>query len=306
MANIKRLTNRQVLGRLADSWEAVKNPIHWAHEQSQTLRVLGQLNKITAAASGTYLLKKVVVNRRGRLAMSGGLALGTTALALGQHSWNTIKDTFKRTLGTVPNFIENSAVHDLGLGVGYALGKNQAPELTPKYDDMSNTFEVYREEAASRGILPPDYHLPIENTFQEHTKIQQSLAAMTTAAAVTIIQAGKAGPHRGWHGKYAISKAIGVSMQELSDLYLDLKDVYLRRVGRGGFHEGPHLENEDFAPEPAAYEAPEVPYQGHADHVGANALGRAEAAARDYAIQMAEHFANQMNDGVAPANVQGI
>ena len=92
-------------------------------------------------------------------------------------------------------------------------------------------------------------------------------------------------------------------MQELEDYYLDKKDAFLRRVGRGGFHEGPHHENEEFAPEPTAYDAPAVPYQGHVDHVGANALQRAEAAAREYAIQMAGHYANQIAGGVAPANV---
>ena len=306
MSSNKKLTNEQVLGRLAASWEDVKNPKHWAHEGSwtnATLRTLGQLNKLAGAGSGAYLLKKVVVNRRGRLAMSGGVALGTTAVALGAHSWEVIKDTFKRTMGTVPSFIKSSAVHDLGLGVAYALNQTHAPAVTPRYDDMRNTYESLRLEAASRGILPPDYALPLENAFQEHSTIQQSLAALTTAAAVTLIQAGKAGPHRGWHGKYAISKAIGVSMQEIQDLYLDMKDSYLRRVGRGGFHEGPHHENEEFAPEPTQYDAPAVPYQGHVDHVGANALGRAEAAAREYAIMMAEHYANQIAGGVAPANV---
>ena len=298
MSSIKKLTNEQILGRLAAAWDDVKEPAHWAHEASRTtatLRALGQVNKLAAAGSGAYLLKKVVVNRRGRLAASGGLALGTTAIALGQHSWETIKDTFKRTLGTVPSFIKNSAVHDLGLGLAYAFNQNQAPPVPPRYNDMRNTYEVYRSEADARGILPPDYALPLENAFQEHSAIQQSLAALTWAAAATLIQAGKADNHRGWHGKNVIAKAVGVTLQQLEDVYKN------RMEGDGGYV-GPHQEHEEFAEAPNRYELPAVPYHVHQ----AAALTAAEAAARDYAIEMAGNYAAQMDDGVAPANVVQI
>ena len=119
MSNMSKLTNEQILGRLSAAWYNVSEPTHWAHETSRTstaLRVLGQANKITGAAAGTYLGRKLVVNRRGRLAASGGLALGT-AVALGRHSWELIQDTLKNALGIVSNFIKQSAAHDLGLGV---------------------------------------------------------------------------------------------------------------------------------------------------------------------------------------------
>ena len=305
MSSIEKLTNEQVLGRLAAAWDYVKEPAHWAHEASRTtatLRALGQVNKLAAAGSGAYLLKKVVVNRRGRLAASGGLALGTTAIALGQHSWETIKDTFKRTMGTVPSFIKNSAVHDLGLGLSYAMGKNQAPAVPPRYDDMRNTYEVYRSEADARGILPPDYAVPLENAFQEHSAIQQSLAALTTAAAATLIQAGKADNHRGWHGKNVIAKAVGVTLQQLEDFYWLQEDFHKNRMDGYGGNVGPHQEHEEFAEAPNRYELPAVPYHVHQ----AAALTAAEAAARDYAIEMAGNYAAQMDDGIAPANVVHI
>ena len=86
---MKRLTNEQVLGRLSAAWEDVKEPAHWAYEASRTtatLRALGQVNKLAGAGSGAYLLKKVVVNRRGRLAMSGGVALDGTARRRGKQA----------------------------------------------------------------------------------------------------------------------------------------------------------------------------------------------------------------------------
>ena len=85
------------------------------------------MNKLAGAASGTYLASKLVVNRRGRLAASTGLAL-TTAVALGRHSWQVIQDTLKNTLGTVPDFIKASAVDDLRLGIAYKIGMNAKPD----------------------------------------------------------------------------------------------------------------------------------------------------------------------------------
>ena len=277
----KKLTDEQILGRLSEAWEDVKNPIHWAYETSKVFRVLGQLNKIAAAGSAGYIGRKLVVNRRGNLAASG-IAFGTAA-ALGRHSWDVIQDTFKYTLGTVPDFIKQSAIHDLGSGVGYTFGKNAPTSGSNKnFDNLRNTYNNLKAEADARGILPTDHKYPLENTFQEHSYTQQTLAGTTTLAAIAIMQAGRGGDnHRGWHGKNVIAKAFAVTLQQVEDFYKDWSD------DGGGYH-GPHHRNEEFAQAPNAYDAP-VRFQGQSEV--------------DYAIQMAEHYANQMANGVAPGDV---
>ena len=282
--DIKKFSNQQILGQLSQAWDEIKKPKHWAHEKSKTstaLRIIGQLNKIVAAGSGTYLGTKLVVNRRGRLAASTGLALG-------RYSWEVIQDTLTNVLGTVPNFIKATAVDDLRLGIAYKIGQNKPDEAEPSYENRRNKYNNLKAEADRRGILPLDHAYPFENPFQEHSYTQQTLAALTTAAAFVIMQAGKADNHRGYHHKNIIAKAFGVTLQQVENFYKDR--IY---DGAGYYHEGPPHGNEEFANAPNQYNAPPVP-----------PAGAAEAVAIEYAIQLAGHYANQMANGVAPAMVQ--
>jgi hypothetical protein len=294
-----RLTNQQVLGRLSASWDDVSQPKHWAHEKSKTssvLRALGDVNKMAGFGSGTYLSGKLVTNRRGRLAASGGLAIGTAA-ALGTHAWTTIQQSFTNVLGNVPGFLKKTAMYDMKLGVEYALGRLEPPPITPAYDNLRTKYSALYKEADTRGILPADHKYPFQSPFGETNVAQQTLATLATAAAVTLLQAGKAEPHRSLQGKGLIAKAIGVTLNEVENMYLEWTE-------HGVFEHGPHHNNEEFAAAPNAYDAPAAIHNGHVDMVRARALDRAEAAARDYAIQMAGHYQDQMNNGVLPGNVQ--
>ena len=216
MSSYDRLTNQQVLGRLSQAWLAVSQPKHWAHETSKTWRVLGNLNKLVGSAAGIYLGKKVI-NRRGKLS-NQGVALGGTVVALGAYAWETIEKSFKNVLGNVPAFLKRTAMYDMTSGIEYMLGLNQPPPVIPPYEDLKNQYLGLYKEAEARGILPVDHKYAIESPFREHNMIQQTLATLATAAAV---QAKKASNYRLWHGQNILAKVIGVTVQEIEDLFGD-------------------------------------------------------------------------------------
>jgi hypothetical protein len=286
----RSLTDKEVLGRLSSAWDNVSMPRHWAYEDSKTLRVLGNMNKIATYGTGGYVSGKLVTNRRGRLAQSGGVALGTIFPALGAHAWNTIEMSFTNAIGHIPGFLKRTALYDMKQGYDYAVGASTTPDVDKDYAVLENIYLSYAAEADRRGILPLNHKYPLESPFGKHSIVQQSLAVLSHAAALAIHRHAAAGKdhiaqHHSLYSKGTAAQIISVSAQEIQNVYESIFGD-----NDSGYGADPQ-DNAEFVP--SAADA----------HVLQDNAAIADAANAN-AIQMAQHYAAQIAAGVPLQNIQ--